>query len=146
MKLKQLSLFLENKPGALSRPLRLLARAGFNLLTLSLADAQEFGILRLIMEDWAASKALLERNGLVVKLTDVVAAEVVDQPGGLAKILAAVEKEGINVEYMYAFAVRRANKAVLVFCFNDPDLAVMALRKSRVNVVGLEELLNLLAN
>jgi len=73
MKLKQLSLFLENQPGALSRPIRLLAKAKFNILTLSIAEANQFGILRLILNDWEKAKKLLEKNGFVVRVTDMVA-------------------------------------------------------------------------
>ena len=121
MKLKQISLFLENKRGALSEPVKLLAKARCNLLTLSLADAQQFGILRLIVDDWEKAKKLLEQDGFVVRVTDMVAVEVPDQPGGLAKILGVVEKAGLNVEFMYAFTEKRENKAILVFRFDDPD-------------------------
>ncbi len=141
MKLKQLSLFLENKPGALSRPVRLLAKARFNILTLSIADANQFGILRLILRDWEKAKRLLEKNGLVVKVTDMVAVEVSDSPGGLAKILDAVEKAGLNVEFMYAFTEKRENKAVLVFRFDDPDNAIRILQRRKLNVVASVDLL-----
>ena len=141
MKLKQLSLFLENRPGALSRPMKLLAKAGFNILTLSIADASQFGILRLILRDWEKAKKLLEQEGFVVRVTDMVAVEVPDQPGGLAKILDVVEKARLNVEFMYAFTEKRENKAVLVFRFDDPDNAIKILQKSKVNVVASVDLL-----
>ena len=141
MKLKQLSLFLENKPGALGRPVRLLAKARFNILTLAIADAHQFGILRLILRDWEKAKKLLEKNGFVVRVTDLVAVEVSDQPGGLAKILDVVEKAGINVEFMYAFTEKRENKAVLVFRFDDPDTAIQILQQRKVNVISSVELL-----
>jgi hypothetical protein len=141
MKLIQLSLFLENKPGALSRPMRLLARAKFNILTLSIAEANQFGILRLILRDWEAAKKLLEKNGFVVRVTDMVAVQVSDQPGGLSKILDLLEKARINVEFMYAFTEKRENKAVLVFRFDDPDNAIKILRQRKVNVVASVDLL-----
>ena len=141
MKIKQLSLFLENKPGALGRPVNLLARNKFNIVTLSIAEANQFGILRLILRDWEKAKKLLEKNGFVVKVTDMVAVEVADQPGGLAKVLAAVEKAGLNVEFMYAFPEKREGRAVLIFRFDDPDNAIKLLQKSRVNVVAGVELL-----
>ena len=140
MKFKQLSLFLENKPGALSRPIQLLAKAGVNILTLSIAEAEQFGILRLIIRDWEKAQKLLEKQGLVVKVTDVVAIEVPDRPGGLAEILTALEHAAINLEYMYAFTVKRQVKAVLVFRFSEPDQAIAALRKANLNVVGGVEL------
>lgn len=141
MKIKQLSLFLENKPGALSRPMRLLAQAKFNIVTLSIAEANQFGILRLILRDWEKAKKLLEKKGIVVKVTDMVAVEVPDQPAGLAKILAVLEKAGINVEFMYAFTEKRENKAVLVFRFDDPDGAIKVLQRNKVNVIASVDLL-----
>lgn len=141
MKLKQLSLFLENKPGALSRPMRLLARARFNIVTLSIAEANQFGILRLILRDWEGAKKLLEKHGFVVRVTDMVAVEVADQPGGLAKILDVIEQARINVEFMYAFTEKRENKAILVFRFDDPDTAIQILQKRRVNVIASVDLL-----
>ena len=92
MKVKQLSLFLENKPGALSRPVKLLSRAKFNILTMSIADTQQFGILRFVVRDWEKAKRLLEKDGFVVKVSDMVAIEVADEPGGLADILVTLEK------------------------------------------------------
>jgi hypothetical protein len=141
MKLKQLSLFLENKPGALSRPMRLLAGAGINILTLSIADTDQFGILRLIVRDWEKAKGLLEKEGFVVKVTDMVAVEVADRPGGLADILDVLEKAGTNVAFMYAFTEKRKGQAVLVFRFDDPDAAVRVLQKKGINVVDSGDLL-----
>ena len=143
MKIKQLTLFLENKPGALGRPIRLLAKARFNIVTLSIAEANQFGILRLILRDWEKAKKLLEKNGFVVKVTDMVAVEVADQPGGLAKILDVVEKAGLNVEFMYAFPNKRRDRAILVFRFDDPDNAIRILQKSKMDVVASGDLLKL---
>ncbi len=141
MKLKQLSLFLENKPGALSRPIRLLAKAGINILTLSIADTGQFGILRLIVRDWEKARQLLEHDGLVVKVTDMVAIEVTDRPGGLAEILDVLEKAGTNVAFMYAFTEKRKDRAVLIFRFDDPDTAIQVLQKKGINMVDHWDLL-----
>jgi len=135
MKLKQLSLFLENRPGTLSRPVQILAKAQFNILTLSIAEANQFGILRLILRDWEQAKRLLEQEGFLVKITDVVAVEVADRPGGLAEILDTVEKAGVNVEFMYAFTEKRMNRGVLVFRFDDPAKAIRMLQEQGINVV-----------
>ena len=129
MKIKQLSLFLENKPGALSRPVALLAKARINLLTLSIADTQQFGILRFILRDWERAKALLEKEGFVVKVSDLVAVEVPDEPGGLARILTTLEKAGVNLEYMYGFTLKEEGAGLLAFRFDDPDRAIQALAK-----------------
>jgi hypothetical protein len=140
MKINQLSVFLENKPGRLSEPCKLLAQAGINIVTLSLADTQQFGILRLIIQDWEKAKQVLEAGGCVVKITEVVATEVADRPGGLAEILAVIEEGGVNIEYMYAFTVRSQDKAVLVFRFDDPEKAVEALKAKDINILGPVEL------
>ena len=135
MKVKQLSLFLENKLGALSRPVKLLAKAKLNILTLSIADTQQFGILRFVLRDWERAKRLLEKDGFVVKVSDMVAIEVADEPGGLAEILVTVEKARVNLEYMYGFTLRKEGKGVLAFRFDDPDAAIAALQKKGINPV-----------
>lgn len=140
MKLKQLSVFLENKPGALSAPCRRLAQAGVNLLTLCLADTREFGILRLVVREWEKARETLEAGGWAVRLSEVVAVEVPDQPGGLADLLDVFERARLNVEYMYAFSVRAEDRGLLVFRFDDPDAALTALREANVNVMDEIEL------
>jgi hypothetical protein len=140
MKVKQLSLFLENKPGALSRPVALLAQAKFNILTLCLADTQQFGILRLVVRDWEKAKQRLEKEGFVVKVTDLVVTEVANEPGGLARILVTVEKARVNVEYMYGFTLKEQAKGLLAFRFDDPDKAIAALQKKGINPVRMVEL------
>lgn len=142
MKIRQLSLFLENKLGALSRPVRLLARAKLNILTLSIADTQQFGILRFVVRDWQKAKQLLEKDGFVVKVSDMVALEVADKPGGLAEILDTLEKARVNLEYMYGFTLKSEGKGLLAFRFDDPDRAVEALQKKGLNPVGSAELFN----
>jgi hypothetical protein len=136
MKIKQLSVFLENEPGTLLKPCRILADSGINILTLALADTKEFGILRIIVKDWQTAKKILEQNGCVVKETDVVAIEVEDRPGGLLNILQALEPKKINLEYMYAFAYKKGGKAVLVLRFDKPDEAIQILQTKGFNVVG----------
>jgi hypothetical protein len=140
MKIKQLSLFLENKPGHLRSVCQTLADAGVNILTLSMADTQQFGILRIIVRDWEKAKGVLEKAGIVVNITEVLATEVADRPGGLADVLKIVEEAEVNVEYMYAFTFRNADKAIMFFRFNNPDKAILALEKSTINVVGPVEL------
>ncbi|MCX7013986.1 MAG: amino acid-binding protein [Candidatus Sumerlaeota bacterium] len=140
MKIHQLSLFLENKPGRLGGPLRALAKEGINILTLSLADTEQFAILRLIVRDWRKSQEVLEKAGYAVATTEVVAVEVADRPGGLVALLDILDQKQINIEYMYAFTFRREDRAVMVFRFENPDAAIQALQASGVNVVGGMEL------
>jgi hypothetical protein len=136
MKIKQLSLFLENKPGALNRPVRALAAAQHNILALSVAEADQFGILRLIVRDWQGAQELLQKQGFLVKLTDVVAVEVPDRPGGLADILDVLDRAQVNVEFMYAFTEKPLGRAALVFRFDDPDRALGLLEKEQINAGG----------
>jgi hypothetical protein len=146
MKFKQLSLFLENKTGALSRPVKLLAKAKLSILTLSIADTQQFGILRFVVRDWAKAKRLLEKEGFVVKVCDMVAIEVADEPGGLANILATLEKARVNLEYMYGFTLKKEGRGVLAFRFDDPDSAIAALQKKGLNLVSSLDLFSRLEN
>ena len=132
MKLKQLSLFLENKPGAINDPCQCLADAGISISTLTLADTKYFGVLRLLIRDWEKAKRILEEKGFVVKLVDVVAIEIDHTPGSLARVLdvfreVEIRENGINVEYLYAFPAGLDGRAVIIFCFDDPDEAVRKL-------------------
>jgi hypothetical protein len=142
MKSHQLSLFLENQPGQMIEPCRLLARAGIDIRTLSLADTRQFGILRVIVSDWQNAAVLLENAGYVVNVTEVVAIEVEDEPGGLAGLMAVFENSGINIEYMYAFPFGRQGRAVLIFRFDQPDAALERLRTAGINVVASVDVYN----
>lgn len=140
MKVKQLSLFLENEPGSLRRPVDLLASAKLNILSLQVADTAHFGILRLVVKDWEKAKQLLDKAKFVVKVTDMVAIEVGDAPGGLSKILSALSSTHVNLEYMYGFTEKRQGKGVLLFRFDDPDRAIEALKKKEINPLSEVEL------
>jgi hypothetical protein len=127
MKLLQISVFLENHPGQLGHACRALADAGLNIVSLCLADSGQFGVLRLLVEDHARAMAVLAADGLVARLTEVVAVEVPDRPGGLAEVLEAIQAAGINIEYMYAFTHRTPDRAIIVFRFAQPDAAIDVL-------------------
>ena len=140
--LRQLSLFLENRPGQLRAPCEALARAGVDILSLSLADTDRFGILRLVVRDAERGKRALEEAGMVVNVAEVVPVEVDDRPGGLAAVLAALEEAGVGVEYMYPFAGGpRPGKAAILFRFDDPARALAAVEARGLRVPGEAELL-----
>ena len=135
MKIRQLSLFIENKPGQLVAPCRRLADHGINILTLSLADTEKYGILRLVVDDWERAEQVLSARGFVVNVAEVLAVEVADYPGGLADLLALLDEAGANIEYMYAFTFGRQDRAVLIFCFDKPDEAIERLQAAGINVI-----------
>jgi hypothetical protein len=145
MKIHQLSLFLENKPGQLAEPCRLMAASGIDIRTLTLADTEQFGILRMIVSDWQRAAALFRDAGYAAKVTEVVAVEVPDRPGGLADILRAIEDTTINIEYMYAFTFGREDRAVLIFRFDQPDAAIDRLQAAGISVVESVEVYNRIA-
>ena len=139
MKLKQISVFLENKPGSVSLPCKALADAGINIVTLTLADTKDFGILRLITKDWEKAYDVLKSAKFAVSLSDVVALEVDNTPGGLSGVLDILNRNGINAEYLYASVFGVHNRAVLLFRFDDPDEAVRKISaESGIHIVGPE--------
>ena len=135
MKVEQISIFLENKPGGLEEVTRILKDAGINIRTLSLADTTDFGILRLIVNDVERASQILKEQGFRTSRTIVVAVEVPDRPGGLHGILEVLSKNGINVEYLYAFVERSGEHAVIIFRFDAPDKAIDVLQKNGLNVL-----------
>ena len=141
MKIHQISLFAENKPGHIAAPARLLAQEGIDIRSMYLADTQQYGILRMIVSDWQKAARVLEEQGFVAKVTEVLAVEVPDRPGGLADVLGALEGTGINIEYMYGFPYPIGDEAILIFRFADPDAAIAHLQKAGINVLASGELL-----
>ncbi len=139
MKLKQLSIFLENRPGHLSHVCEVLAEAGLDIVTMTLADTLEFGILRLIVREWKRAKEVLEAAGFAVNIIDVMAIEVADEPGGLEKILKAAESGGLSVEYMYAFACKLKKNALIVIRFDDSDRACTVLKSAGIGILSATE-------
>lgn len=139
MKINQIAIFMENKPGHLRTICRTLAEAGVSITTLSLADTQQYGILRLLIRDWEKARDVLTAAGFVANVTEVLAVEVDDKPGGLLRILDIIGEYGINIEYMYAFTFHMGENAIMVFRFDDPDKAVSTLQAKGVKVLpGLD--------
>jgi hypothetical protein len=140
MKAEQISIFLENRAGRLAEVTRVLSENSVNIRALSLADTSDFGILRLIVDDFDRAKAVLKDNGFTVGRTTVVAAEVTDQPGGLHAILDMLSAEGVNVEYMYAFVQQSGADATMIFRFDRTDKAIETLQRNNVKIIPGAEL------
>jgi len=140
MKVEQISVFIENRPGGLEEVMRIIKEANINIRTLSLADTSDFGILRLIVNDVDTASRCLRENGLRVSRTTVVAVEVPDRPGGLHSILEALVRENINIEYLYAFVEKSGENAVIIFRFDDSDAAIRVLKQSGFSILPGEKL------
>ena len=139
MKVDQLAVFLENKSGRLAEITKVLSGNDINIRALSVADTADFGILRLIVDDTAKAIRVLKSEGFTVGEADVVAVEVADKPGGLARVLEVLHEAGINVEYMYAFVEKSGENAVLIFRFDDPDVAITILQNAGIKILTAEE-------
>lgn len=135
MAIKQLSVFVENKEGKLREITDILTKAGIDIRALSIADTSEFGILRLIVRDPHKAKALLEKNGFVATINDVVGVEINDRPGGLAEIVRLFAERDINMEYMYAFLTRTENKAYLVVRVDDASEVENLLESEKIRIL-----------
>ena len=116
------------------------AEAKINILTLSMADTKQYGILRLITPEWERAQTVFKKAGFTANITEVLAVEVADRPGGLLDILESIDMAGLNVEYMYAFTFGREDKAVLIFRFDNPDIAIEKLKGSGINIIGSVDL------
>ena len=133
---------MENRPGALSEVCRVLKKSSINIHALSLADTQQFGILRLLVSNVDAGKEALESAGFVVKQNKVLAITVPDCAGGLSAVLETIDSYNLSVEYMYAFTFGRAERAVIVFRFDDQDDAAGKLAAEKLDFVTQEMLAN----
>ena len=139
MKVRQLSIFLENRSGRLAEVTDILGKSGINIRALSLADTSDFGILRVIVEDTDKALRLMEDNGFTVKLTDVLAVEVEDKPGGLARVLNLLNSQEVNVEYMYAFMEKLTDHALLIFRVENIEGAIEICRKHGIKILSEKE-------
>ena len=135
MSLKQLSIFVENKQGALVGVTDALAANDINLRALSIADTEDFGILRLIVNDTDAAYKVLTDAGYLIKITDVVGVKIGDAPGKLSKALAVLDKAEINMEYLYAFMARTEKHAYVVLRVADNAAAEAALEADGFHII-----------
>ena len=140
--IKQFSIFVENRQGKMAELTRLIAVAGIDLRTLSLADTRDFGILRIIVNKPDETEALLRENGWTFQVTPVIGVKVSDRPGGVAEVLEAFAAADVNVEYMYAFVNRIPGRADTIFRVDDEEAAFEALRKTDIETLKPDEAYN----
>lgn len=143
MTVKQISIFLENKPGKLAEVTDVLAVNDINLRALSLAEASDFGIVRIIVDDVYNASTVLKDADYVISINKVLAVTVPDTPGGLAKVIRVLGSNGVNVEYMYGFTAQKKGMANMIFRVEDNQKAIDALVKEGIRPVCQEELENL---
>lgn len=135
MNVTQLSLFLENRPGHLLNALKVMADENINILTLTIAEVSDFGIVRMIVTKPQKAIEALRAHKFVCSPTDVLAIELDDKPGSLLRALEIFAKRNLNIEYMYAFTEKRGDKAVMIFKFSDIETAKKSLLEEGFNVI-----------
>jgi hypothetical protein len=143
MKIKQLSIFLQNRMGSLSKPLEVLSEADVNIRAMCMADTSEFGILRLVVDNPEKGKEVLEEHNFLVKITDIIGVEMCDAPGGLTSVLKIIKDNEIDLEYLYAFTHDKKNKAILLLHADELDRLISSLESNGITIVSADEVYNL---
>ncbi len=139
MTMKQLSVFVENKPGTLAEITGVLGENQIDMRALSVADTERYGILRLIVDKPQEAEAALKAAGFKVSLTDVIGIAVQNQPGGLSQALKYVAQVGIAVEYMYAFVSQKRDTAYVILRVQDNEKAIAALKEGGIPIICEKE-------
>jgi hypothetical protein len=140
--IRQISIFLDNRPGSLAKMARTLADKGINLRALSLTETRDFGTVRIVVIDPDKCMEALKGEYHFIE-TDVLAIEVADKPGGMADVLEIIDSEHLNVEYIYSMVSTRAGLAIVILRVNDPDKAIAALKAKGVNLLTLKDIASL---
>lgn len=143
MFVKQISVFLENTKGSLSRLTRLLSKNGVDLIALSIADTEQYGIMRCIVSDTELGVKIMREAGYVARLTDVLAVSVPDQPGGLTNILNLLNAADVSVEYLYSFVRNSGSHALVIFRLNDNERGARVLQEGDITLLTQEEVRSL---
>ena len=140
MYVKQISVFIENTKGKLAQFTKLLGDEGIDLVSMSIADTTNFGILRGIVADYERAVEVIEKAGYTACITDVLAVTVPDQPGGLANILSILSTNGVSIEYLYSFVRRKGNNALIVFRVEEIEKAQEILLQNGIVLLNQEDI------
>ena len=135
MAIKQLTVFVQNRKGTIVSVTDILAKNNINIRALSIAETEDFGILRLIVNDENSAEKVLEEHGYLIKVVDVVGVKIGDEPGKLTSALDVLDKSNINVEYLYAFMARTEKHAYVVLRVEDNEVAQSALTKAGFKLI-----------
>ena len=139
----QISVFIENKEGRIKKAIDTLANAGVNIRALSVGDTTKYGILRLIVSDNEKAIKSLEDDGFIVKESEVIVIGIPDEPNGLNSLLEILERENINLEYVYAFANNKTDEAVVVIKVENYEKAKKLLESNNANLFDEKDIANL---
>ena len=137
--IRQISVFLENRPGSLAEVTRYLAEEHVNLRAMSIAESRDFGTIRIIASDQDACAEALSKRGYQYNEVDVLAAEMPDRPGGIAEVAEIIAQENINIEYGYAMVEKKENSAIIVLRVDDPYRASIVLRSKGVRLLSEDQ-------
>ena len=140
MTVKQISVFLENRPGALAEFTKILEMSSIDLRALSLAESEDFGIVRVIVDDPYKTIRILKDEGYVCSITKVIAVEIADKPGSLVKMLNVLGDNNVNLEYSYAFLAKKANSAFMILRVADNDKAIKVLTQNGIRPICHEDM------
>lgn len=135
MAIKQLTVFVQNKKGSIVAVTDILAKNNINIRALSIAETEDFGILRLIVNDEKSAEKVLLEQGYLIKVVDVAGVKIGDEPGKLTAALDVLDKANINVEYLYAFMARTEKHAYVVLRVEENDIAESALEKAGFRLI-----------
>ncbi len=141
--IKQISVFVENRPGRMAKVAKTLSDARVNIRALTIAEAGDFGVIRMVVDDPEKGHKVLKENAFTVSMTDVLAVEMMDKPGGLYEIVNTLGESGVNVDYAYAFVTAKAQKAMLILRVDDTAKARKALGEKGLKIATKEEIQNL---
>lgn len=137
--MKQLSVFVENEIGSLSKVTSVLKENGINLRAIASFDSPEFGILRMVVDKPEYTKEVLTHNGFVVKVTEVLAIELEDKPGNLDKVLHVISEAGLSINYIYSFVIRNAKEPLMVMNLDNLEKASEILKEHGIKVISQED-------
>ena len=143
MTVKQISVFLEDKPSAMAAFTDVLSKNDIDMRALSLAESSDFGIVRVIVDDVYNAMQVIKDAGYICSATKVLAVAIPDEPGGLAKVIHYLGDNGVNVEYMYAFTTTQKDLAYMIFRVKDNEKAIQILTKNGVKLMCQDDLANL---
>ena len=143
MAIKQLTVFVQNRKGSMAALTDVLSKNDINIRALSIAETEDFGVLRLIVNDEAAATKILEENGYLIKTIDVVGVKIGDKPGALTDALNVLDKADINVEYLYAFMARTEKHAYVVLRVEDNDAVESALESAGLHLISNKDICKL---